>query len=68
VKYLKRLKDVDTGIVCFTPIFDLSRIELKLSKLNSICSEKLSAELTILIPLRLLPIPALLNCTLPVNL
>ena len=61
MKYLNKLKEVDIGIVCLTPIFDLSSIELKLSKSNSICSEKLSDEFIIFTPLKLLPMPALLN-------
>ena len=68
VKYLRRLNDVDIGIVCFPPIFDLSNIELILSKLNSIWSEKFSGEFIIFNPDKVPPEALLLNCIFPVNL
>ena len=68
VKYLRRLNDVDIGIVCLPPILDLSIIELILSKLNSIWSEKLSDEFIIFNPPKDPPEVPLLNCILPVNL
>ena len=68
VKYFKRLNDVEIGIVCLPPIFDLSKIELIFSKLNSICSEKLFDELITLIPLKELPTEPLLKSIFPVNL
>ena len=62
------LKDVDIGIVCLPPIFDLSIIELILSTLNSICSEKLFVELIIFNPLSELPTEPFVNSILPVTI